>query len=179
MRVDAAELDRLIGIAGRLLGASFLDVVDSSLYYHFRSDGLALLLKYCGPEHPLYREFNVVVRDNTRRAVEAGADVLRRLHEASLKSEARVAIVGFNDLLHPVISKASLSLFETGHYRDAVFTSIVAVFDLLRERSGIQLDGSALATQCFSLSKPKLVIADLETESGRNEQVGFMQLLQG
>ena len=40
-------------------------------------------------------------------------------------------------------------------------------------------DGADLAAAAFSLTTPKLVLSSLTTESGRNDQKGFIQLLQG
>jgi uncharacterized protein (TIGR02391 family) len=55
----------------------------------------------------------------------------------------------------------------------------VAVFDILRDRTGLDEDGAALAARALSLDNPKLAIGDLSTTSGQNEQKGFIQLLQG
>lgn len=87
--------------------------------------------------------------------------------------------VGFEDLLHPVIFEHAFQHYRNGHYREAVLNSIVAVYDLLRERTGLQLDGQSLATEAFSLEKPYLVFSELSTESGRNDQKGFLQVLAG
>lgn len=87
--------------------------------------------------------------------------------------------VGFENLLHPVIYEHAFQHYLNGHYRDAVLNSIVATFDLMRERTGLDLDGAALATQVLSLDKPKLILSELETDSGRNDQKGFMQILAG
>lgn len=83
------------------------------------------------------------------------------------------------DLLHPAILSSSYQQLRVGHYRDAVFNSIVAVFDLIRSRTNIDMDGASLVAEVFSLSNPKLIISDIDTESGRNEQKGFIQILQG
>lgn len=87
--------------------------------------------------------------------------------------------IGFEELLHPVIFAHAFQHYVNGHYRDAVLNSIVAIFDLIRERTGLDLDGAALATQALSLEKPHLILSELDTESGRNDQKGFMQILVG
>jgi len=104
--------------------------------------------------------------------------------EAAAEKHAREGMavkpkVGFEDLLHPVIYEQAYQQYLDGHYRDAVLNSIVAIFDLMRERTEIDLDGSALVTQILSLENPRLILSELETESGRNDQKGFMQILQG
>lgn len=57
-----------------------------------------------------------------------------------------------------------------------------SVFDRLRQMTGIQQDGSALATACFSLGQsgiPVLALNKLETESEQSEQKGFMNFCIG
>jgi uncharacterized protein (TIGR02391 family) len=83
------------------------------------------------------------------------------------------------DLLHPRVTAASFSHYRSGRFRDAVLNSIVAVFDLIRERTGIDKDGAELVAEAFSVQRPRLVFSTLDTESGRNEQKGFIQVLQG
>jgi uncharacterized protein (TIGR02391 family) len=46
-------------------------------------------------------------------------------------------------------------------------------------RTGLHNDGDALITQTFSLNQPLLTVGDLKTQSGRDEQLGFMMVLQG
>jgi uncharacterized protein (TIGR02391 family) len=86
----------------------------------------------------------------------------------------------FEQLLHPIIVEHSYPHFRNGHFREAVLNAIVAVFDLIREKTGLRnLDGAALATNVFSANQPKLVLGDLSTPSGNNDQLGFMHMLQG
>lgn len=86
---------------------------------------------------------------------------------------------GFEHLLHAAVEKSSLDLFKREHYRDAVLNSVVAIFDLIRERTGIDADGSNLVNRAFSLNDPYLVLSELNTESGQNDQKGFIQLFSG
>ena len=83
------------------------------------------------------------------------------------------------DLLHPRVTAASYAHFRAGHFRDAVLNSIVAIFDLIRERTGLDKDGMELITETFSLLRPRLIFSTLDYESGRNDQKGFIQILQG
>lgn len=83
------------------------------------------------------------------------------------------------DLLHPVIFESSYNHFRAGRYRDAVLNAVVAVFDLVRERTGLDRDGAQLIAEAFSLENPKLVFSRLDSESGKNDQKGFIQILQG
>ena len=87
--------------------------------------------------------------------------------------------LGFEDLLHPIIRDNALQLLLDGHYREAVLNSVVAVFDFIRYRTGIGDDGDALVGRVLSLKNPLLILSDLTSESGQNDQLGFMQILKG
>jgi uncharacterized protein (TIGR02391 family) len=87
--------------------------------------------------------------------------------------------VGFENLLHPRIIKSSLDLYSNGHLRESVLNSITAVFDLIRELTGAQADGDRLIGQVLSLSDPILILSELDSESGQNDQKGFMQIYKG
>lgn len=84
-----------------------------------------------------------------------------------------------NTLLHPEIKKHSLKQFLDGHLRDSVLNSIIAVFDMIRDKTKLDDDGDRLIGKVFSLDNPCLVFSELSTESGRSEQKGFMQILKG
>lgn len=83
------------------------------------------------------------------------------------------------DLLHPAVFESSYAQFRAGRLRDAVLNGIIAVFDLLRARTGLDKDGTQLVAEAFSLERPKLIISTLSTESGQSEQRGFIHILQG
>jgi uncharacterized protein (TIGR02391 family) len=87
--------------------------------------------------------------------------------------------IGFEQLLHPLILEKTFQLYLDGHYRDAVLNSVIVVFDLIRARTGLAKDGAALASEALSLDRPRLILSELDTDSGRNDQKGFMQIIQG
>lgn len=91
----------------------------------------------------------------------------------------RPQLVGFEDLLHPVILEHTYQQYRDGHLRDAVLNAFVALFDLIRERSGLDLDGEQLINEAFSLNHAMLAFSEVDTESGKNEQKGFIQILKG
>jgi uncharacterized protein (TIGR02391 family) len=114
-------------------------------------------------------------------------DILRRdLSDAQTLAEnyARQAqpampVFGFEDLLHPVIKAAALGQFADGHLRDSVLNSVTAIFDLIRQRTGLGHDGPALATEAFAMERARLIFSEIDTESGKNDQKGFMQIISG
>jgi uncharacterized protein (TIGR02391 family) len=50
---------------------------------------------------------------------------------------------------------------------------------MIRERTGVDADGVRLVGEALSLEKPLLVLSNLNSESGRNDQKGFLQIMQG
>lgn len=84
-----------------------------------------------------------------------------------------------SEMLHPVVGRHALKHFLDGHYRDAVLNSIIAVFDLIRERTGLKSDGEKLITRAFSEKDPYLILSNLDSETGRNDQIGFMDIYRG
>jgi uncharacterized protein (TIGR02391 family) len=94
--------------------------------------------------------------------------------EANNQKEAE-----FKQLLHPVVMESSYRQFRDGHLREAVLNAIIAVFTMVKEKTELDLDGNNLAECAFSVDRPKLRIGDLNTSSGRNDQIGFMNILKG
>ena len=103
--------------------------------------------------------------------------------EAHLKNsvgeEQPIEQIGFEELLHPVITANAYQLYRNGHLREAVLNSVTAVFDFIRERTGLEEDGDKLVGQALSINDPKLILSELGTDSGQNDQKGFMQIYKG
>lgn len=83
------------------------------------------------------------------------------------------------DMLHARIKNKSYSHYLNGDYRNAVLDSVIALFDYTRERSGLTHDGEPLIDNALSLNNPKLILSNITTESGKNDQLGFMNILKG
>jgi uncharacterized protein (TIGR02391 family) len=86
---------------------------------------------------------------------------------------------GFDQLLHPLVQLAAIRHYQAGDFRNAVLDAITAVFDKIRERTGIDQDGDRLINHTMSIQAPILVLSELETESGRSDQSGFMDIYKG
>jgi len=86
-------------------------------------------------------------------------------------------MVAYLPHLHPFIERGCSKLFLDGHYAQAVEEAAKAVFQYIREVTGLTSDGAALAEAAFSLNKPMLRFSDLSDQTKRNEQQGFMELL--
>lgn len=86
---------------------------------------------------------------------------------------------GFDELLHPIIRHAAIKHYHNGDYRNASLDAATALFDMLREKSGLDMDGDALCNQAFSPNAPIIIFSELDTQSGQNDQRGFMDMFKG
>ncbi|MBU9263056.1 TIGR02391 family protein [Burkholderia multivorans] len=69
--------------------------------------------------------------------------------------------------------------YEAENYSHAVLDATHFISNLLRERAGVDGDGSALIGQALGGENPKLRLNALQTESDRNVQKGYEQILRG
>lgn len=114
-------------------------------------------------------------------------DILGRdLPEIESKADAHLSdgaksetTIGFEYLLHPAVIESACQQYKHGHLRDAVLNSVIAVFDLIRTKTGLSDDGERLVGRALSQQDPYLVLSNLESESGINDQVGFLQIYLG
>ncbi|HSC41945.1 MAG TPA: TIGR02391 family protein [Candidatus Binatia bacterium] len=83
------------------------------------------------------------------------------------------------NLLHPAILESSWPQFQAGQLRDAVFNAYVAIGDLIRSRTNLSQDGKPLVELALSVANPKLILSTLDSESGKSDQLGFMQIISG
>jgi uncharacterized protein (TIGR02391 family) len=98
----------------------------------------------------------------------------------SAPSQTKTAdTIGFDVLLHPDVRRAAIRHYQDGDYRNAVLDAITAVFDKIRERTGIDQDGDRLVNQVLSVGAPVLILSEVDTESGRNDQSGFADIFRG
>lgn len=87
------------------------------------------------------------------------------------------------NLLHPKVVEVARTRFESRHYADAAEAAFKEVNEVVRrlvkKQTGRELDGATLMQHAFSPNKPILTLDDLGTESGRNIQLGYMQIFAG
>jgi uncharacterized protein (TIGR02391 family) len=86
-------------------------------------------------------------------------------------------------LIHPRVKSVAQSPFLSGNRADAVFNAMKAVNirvrDFVRAKTQKNLDGVNLMNQAFSPNGPIITLADLKSESGEDEQRGYMLLFGG
>ena len=101
--------------------------------------------------------------------------------EAQRKSA--IPFQDFWSIIHPVITNISKKKFEDGHFADAVESALKEVNTRVKEHvkslTGEELDGSSLMKHAFSLNKPLILLGDLATTTGRNIQLGYMEIFSG
>lgn len=87
------------------------------------------------------------------------------------------------ELMHPVVVKIARLRFESGHFADSVEAALKEVNDIVRqivrEQTGEELDGADLMNRALSLKKPVIILDDLTMTTGRNIQIGYMQIFAG
>lgn len=85
--------------------------------------------------------------------------------------------------MHPAVADVAKSRFESGHLADSVEAALKSVEarvrDLTVNTAAEKLRGSKLMQRALSPNAPVLQLADLTTESGRNVQIGYMQIFAG
>ena len=90
------------------------------------------------------------------------------------------------DLIHPKIVAVSQKLFEDGHYANAAEDAFIEVndrvkniFEKVKPDASKVPDGNSVMNTVFSDNNPLVEFCDRSTETGRNIQKGYMQMLAG
>lgn len=89
----------------------------------------------------------------------------------------------FWQYMHPKIQDVARIRFDHSQYADAVEASFkeinVRLKKIVKQVTNSELDGAKLMTTCFSPNKPLLTIQDMDSETGRNIQQGYMEMFAG
>ena len=88
-------------------------------------------------------------------------------------------ILGYLEKLHPYIYESCSNLFIDGHYTQAIEESVKAVYEYIRRKTNLDIDGENLVNKVFGKNKPILSFGSLDNKNIYNEQVGFMNMLKG
>lgn len=86
-------------------------------------------------------------------------------------------------LLHPAIREIARPRFDAEHYADAVEAAFkhfnARVKACVPSSARGDADGAPLMERVFSQRKPLIVLSTLDTQSGRDEQMGYMKMFAG
>jgi len=74
---------------------------------------------------------------------------------------------------------AVASAYEAENYSHAILEATYFLSTVLRDRAGVDGDGAALVGQALGGDPPRLKLNSLQTESDKNVQKGFEQILRG
>jgi uncharacterized protein (TIGR02391 family) len=89
----------------------------------------------------------------------------------------------FWDFVHPRICALARPRYQAGFFADAVEASFKEVNDAVKrivlEGGGEELDGARLMTTAFSVANPVIKLTALQSDSDRNIQQGYMQIMAG
>jgi uncharacterized protein (TIGR02391 family) len=87
------------------------------------------------------------------------------------------------DLLHPSIVELAKPRMDAGHYADAAEAALKYFNQAVKNRAAGRVaqnaDGASLMMKVFSVNRPILALDDLSTQSGRDVQLGYMQMFAG
>lgn len=91
---------------------------------------------------------------------------------------------GAKHLLDELVTEPELreevrQLYLDGHYSQAVEEGFKFLNNLVRRRTGSSADGAPLMTTAFSPKGPLLRLNDLKTTSQKDQQQGYMHMLEG
>jgi uncharacterized protein (TIGR02391 family) len=88
-------------------------------------------------------------------------------------------------MVHPRIISVSKELFENGHYANAaedafieINSRVKRIYAVVRPNTKVP-DGDTAMTAVFSLNDPIVRLSDINTETGKNIQKGYMQMFAG
>lgn len=85
--------------------------------------------------------------------------------------------------IHNDVTASSKDLFENSHYAEAVENAvmvlIVRVKGIVKDASGVSVDGTSAMQKAFSVNNPIIKIADITSKSGEDMQQGIMDMAVG
>ena len=85
--------------------------------------------------------------------------------------------------IHNEVITSSRELFENGHYAEsvesAVLKMIVRVKNIVKQASGVTVDGTSAMQKAFSVNNPIIKVSDISTKSSEDIQQGIMDMCVG
>lgn len=201
--ITEAILEQLRVQAGHLVTAVASKDVPGTLSICSQMESLVKLLEVSWPSVGLYPDL-----DNLKRHIrfparyaprgrwdEAAADPQDCLRDianltarfaSALAEEASPPVeepAQWWAMLHPSVTSVAKRRFLSGHRADSVEAAMKEVNTRVKRQfkaaRGTELDGAKLMNAAFSPDKPVIRLADLETVSGRDEQLGYMLIFAG
>lgn len=91
--------------------------------------------------------------------------------------------MSFWNHIHSRVQELAQERFEMGYYADSVLICLREINSKLKkfalDKGREERDGADLIANIFSIKNPLIILADLQTETGRNIQLGYMKIFEG
>ncbi len=130
-------------------------------------------------EQPINEERKLQLLQGFINALSPEDSPLRNL----IKETTKLPELDFWGMIHEDIIRVAKNKFEDGYYADAVESAFKEinkrVKEIIKNKTGEELDGASLMYKAFSEKTPVIVLDDLFSETGRNIQKGYMQIFAG
>ena len=81
--------------------------------------------------------------------------------------------------IRPELWQSVASTYSAENYSHAVLDAMHHLSDVLRDKSGLDGDGTTLVGQALGGSSPRIMITRMQTETEKNVQSGIQQILRG
>jgi uncharacterized protein (TIGR02391 family) len=170
---------KLDGTLVEIFGHNTLEYKKTRVHSHEFSLNTLSLSPHGHPRHGLIEAFTKGQRRATSRI---GAEIQLLSERLADSQETGVgrALRAYEGLaLHSEIERAAGKLYRDCHYANAIEDAVKSLNALVRLRSGLEFDGVTLMERVFNPASPVLKFNDLQTNTDKDEQKGFMMLFSG
>jgi len=167
----------------------YLDRVDISiggnkLSYDTISNFRIARLVLLDDEIPLFKAKHRLASDDNKGLFDKSKDVTHQFVTTSKVNHNFVIGKEIWDTIHPKLRPLIKPHIKSRQYDKAILTAFIEFNSIIKEayksKTGDEEDGVSLMQKAFSPKNPIFKLtSDLETTSGKNEQLGFMQLSSG
>lgn len=178
------EIDKLIQMVTDFFGMEVKITFTTPEYRLFHNQLTEYIYKYCLEENRDWKIIsqNLIYRSN-QYMVESEANIileaLERIKRFLLKQEYEP----FWKYIHPYIKEVSRVKFDKSEYSDSVEAAFKEINNRLKliviNKTGNEYDGADLMRRTFSVNTPILQLDDINYQTGKNIQEGYMNMFVG
>lgn len=116
---------------------------------------------------------------NELSALAAPKSPLRVAHDGVARDD-RDVLAAYDLLIDDEeLRTTTRQLFRNGHMAQSVEEGFKYVNNLVKHRTGLPADGADLMRKALSLKDPALKLSALKTQSQRDHQLGYMEIMAG
>ncbi|AFZ55966.1 TIGR02391 family protein [Anabaena cylindrica FACHB-243] len=163
----------IIYFANKLFGENTIFLTTIERYFGSSHDIKSLNLLY----HQICSKLEKII--SVLESEYPNNDLISNLNYEIQANTVDDLINSYLNYLHLEIQNASSKLYLDGYYHQSIEAAIKAINQYIRDKTGLTLDGATLIDKTFGVTNPILSFSDLSTETLKNEQIGFMDMLKG